>query len=284
MRILRCCLAVMAFATICFAQADRKDSKDYPLVPRMPNSFITAYTEMQFDQVVYKLGKNPAALKDTPVEGHVYKISYHHIDKQASKPSPLQVVRNIQNALTAIGGEILIENSWNGNSWRGTVVKVSKDNKVVWVGVKAAPSDYYLEIVEQQGMKQDIVADAKIFADDLSKSGKTTLNGIYFDTAKSTLKPESDATIAEIAKLLKEQPKLKVFIVGHTDSVGTVDSNLKLSQERARAVVTALTTRHGIAAARLVAFGNGPYAPVATNRDEDGRAKNRRVEMVEAGE
>jgi len=87
--------------------------------------------------------------------------------------------------------------------------------------------------------------------------------------------------VAEIAKLLKENVALKVAIVGHTDMVGDAAANLKLSQARAQAVITALVTKYGIAGARLMPFGNGPYAPVASNKAEEGRAKNRRVELVE---
>ena len=92
---------------------------------------------------------------------------------------------------------------------------------------------------------------------------------------------ESEAALAEIAKLMSAHPDLKVYIVGHTDMVGDAAANLKLAQARAQSVVTALSTKNGIAAARMIPFGAGPYAPVATNRTEEGRAKNRRVELVE---
>jgi outer membrane protein OmpA-like peptidoglycan-associated protein len=100
-----------------------------------------------------------------------------------------------------------------------------------------------------------------------------------FDTGKTELKPDSNAQLDQMAAVLKAQPALKVFIVGHTDNVGGLDANLKLSQGRAQAVVAALTQR-GIAASRLLAHGNANYAPVASNAGEDGRARNRRVEMV----
>jgi outer membrane protein OmpA-like peptidoglycan-associated protein len=106
------------------------------------------------------------------------------------------------------------------------------------------------------------------------------VGGIYFDTASATLKPESAAAIQEVAKMLKAEPGLKVYIVGHTDTVGNVDANLKLSRDRAESVIQALATTHGIQTARLRSFGNGPFAPVASNANEDGRALNRRVELV----
>ena len=94
------------------------------------------------------------------------------------------------------------------------------------------------------------------------------------------LKPESDAAVAEIAKMLQADPALKVYVVGHTDNVASLDLNMKLSQARADSVVQALVAKHGIAAARLTGRGVGPLCPVASNDAEDGRAKNRRVELV----
>lgn len=114
----------------------------------------------------------------------------------------------------------------------------------------------------------------------LDAAGHIALYGIQFDTNKSTLRPESVDTIAQIAKLLQAQPALKLDVVGHTDNVGAAAANLKLSQRRADAVVTALVEDHGIDEARLTARGEGLAKPVADNASEEGRAKNRRVELV----
>ncbi|MFG6485568.1 DUF4892 domain-containing protein [Roseateles sp. BYS78W] len=138
----------------------------------------------------------------------------------------------------------------------------------------------YIEIVEPKAMPTgQVTVDAKAIASGLQAEGKVTLNGILFDTGKTELKPDSNAQLDQMVAALKAQPAAKVFIVGHTDNVGSVDANVKLSQGRAQAVVAALTQR-GIAANRLAAYGNAGYAPVASNASEDGRAKNRRVEMV----
>ena len=94
------------------------------------------------------------------------------------------------------------------------------------------------------------------------------------------IKPESEKALQEIAKLVKGDAALKLFVVGHTDSVGNIDSNMKLSQDRANAVVQALTGKYGIAGARLKAYGVGPLAPVASNDTDEGKSKNRRVELV----
>jgi OmpA-OmpF porin, OOP family len=114
----------------------------------------------------------------------------------------------------------------------------------------------------------------------ISETGRVSLYGIYFDTNQTAIKPASESVLSEIAKLLNDQPKLQLQIVGHTDDVGTAEFNRDLSERRAQAVVQALVHRHRIDAARLIASGAGLTQPVASNKTEEGRAKNRRVELV----
>lgn len=138
-----------------------------------------------------------------------------------------------------------------------------------------------LDLVEAAGMEGKMVTvDAASMAKDIASSGHVALYGILFDTDKADIKPESAATIGEIAKYLKANPTVKLHVVGHTDNVGVHDYNMGLSSRRAAAVVAALTTTHAIPAARLKPAGVGPLAPVAPNDTDDGRAKNRRVELV----
>ncbi|HEX4485359.1 MAG TPA: OmpA family protein [Terriglobales bacterium] len=126
---------------------------------------------------------------------------------------------------------------------------------------------------------------AFVNADDMKQSikdsGKVALYGLYFDTDKDVVKVESEPTMAEIAKLMKSDPSLKLHVVGHTDNQGKSDYNLGLSKRRAASVVTELTSKYGVAATRVDAFGCGMYSPMASNAAEAGRAKNRRVELVE---
>jgi OmpA-OmpF porin, OOP family len=139
-----------------------------------------------------------------------------------------------------------------------------------------------LDVIEQKPMEDGLVTvDAAAMSKDIDASGKVALYGIYFDHDKATIKPESRPALEEIAKLLANRPTLAVYVVGHTDGSGSVDYNMRLSKERAQAVVDALTRDHGIAAGRLAAYGVGPLVPVATNKADPGRAKNRRVELVE---
>jgi outer membrane protein OmpA-like peptidoglycan-associated protein len=190
--------------------------------------------------------------------------------------SELQCVRNYQNAARAVGGKILYDKN------NITTIVLNKGNKELWLEVNPYHGTQYdLYIIEKEAMKQEVAIDAAAMASSIADTGSVAIYGINFDTAKSDIKPDSEPAIDEIAKLLTNNPTLKVYIVGHTDMVGDAASNVRLSQARAQSVITALVSKHGIAAARLIAFGNGPYAPVASNKTDDGRAKNRRVELVE---
>ena len=125
-----------------------------------------------------------------------------------------------------------------------------------------------------------VVVDAQALQQGLQAEGKVALYGIYFDTGKAVLKPESQPQLAQMAKALQSQPQLKVFIVGHTDNQGGLDGNLALSMQRAQAVAQALAAQHKVDPKRLLAKGVANLAPVASNAGEEGRSRNRRVEMV----
>jgi OmpA-OmpF porin, OOP family len=261
----------LVIASVAFAEkGDTPNSKDHPLFNRMPNFYIHQYEEKEFDSHPFVVDK-----KSVPVEGHFYHIVYFLRSGQ-TEPSRIQILRNYENAITKIGGTILASN-YDGSSY----VEVVRDGKEIWARISAGiSSEYHLFVIEKGAMAQDIVANAEVFSNDIKATGHTAVYGIYFDTGKSEVKPESEKALGEIAKLLKGDAGLKVYVVGHTDSVGNVDYNMKLSQDRANAVAQALTGKYGIAAARLKAYGVGPLSPVASNDTEEGKAKNRRVELV----
>jgi len=122
--------------------------------------------------------------------------------------------------------------------------------------------------------------DAKAIGEGLAQTGHIALYGLTFASDSASLDPGSQPTLVQMAKVLGEQPALKVYIVGHTDSTGNLAHNLDLSQRRAEAVVAALAKDYHIAPTRLLAKGMASFAPVASNDDESGRARNRRVELV----
>lgn len=140
----------------------------------------------------------------------------------------------------------------------------------------------WIQIVEPKAMQTgQVTVDAKALQSGLAADGKVALYGLFFDTGKADIKPESKAQLDEMAKVLQAQPALRVFIVGHTDNVGAFDANRALSLKRAEAVVTALAqSPYRIDAKRLLPIGSANTAPLASNADEAGRARNRRVELV----
>ena len=264
-------VALLGCGAALAAQPDKPGCTDHPLFPtRMPGYRIEACETKAFDSYAFNVAKGPKLV----VEGKLTLITYT-IDDRKDEPSGLAVVRNYENAINKIGGTVAASDP---QRWvNGSVVV---DGREVWFQADKGNGKIWLRVVEKQAMEQHIVADAASFGNDLKSTGHAAVYGIYFDTGKAVLKPESTPALLEVKKLLEADPSLKLWVVGHTDSVGAIDGNMKLAQARAEAVVTALTTTHGIAPTRLKGYGVGPLAPVATNDTDEGRAKNRRVDLV----
>jgi outer membrane protein OmpA-like peptidoglycan-associated protein len=150
-----------------------------------------------------------------------------------------------------------------------------------WIQIEIGGAGSILEtIVVETALTQDVVATAAALSSGLTSTGHTVVNGILFDTGKAEVKTESAPALEEVVKLLKDDAKLKLYVVGHTDNVGALAANVDLSNRRAAAVVQMLVTKYGVAADRLQPHGDGPYSPLASNDSEDGRTVNRRVELV----
>lgn len=165
--------------------------------------------------------------------------------------------------------------------------ELQRDSRKVDVGVMVTkngdhPTGVLLQIIESGQMPTgQVIVDAAAMSKGLQSEGKIALYGLQFATDSATLQPDSDTTLKQMSELLHQQPKLRVYIVGHTDNTGSLEHNITLSQQRADSVVKALTSRFGIAPDRLSAKGLASYSPVANNHAEADKAKNRRVEMVE---
>lgn len=264
-------LFLLAVNNVAAAQPDAANCKDHPLFPtRMPDYRIETCKTEPFGVYDFFTLKGPK----TRVEGRFTFITYAFTGNKADEPSPVAVVRNYENAIRLAGGEIIGSNpSW----W--VVGKIAQNGKEAWVQAEKGNGKIWLRIVEKEAMAQFIEADATAFAKDINTTGHAAVYGILFDTGKADIKPESAQALDEIVKLLQADPALKLHVVGHTDNTGTLEGNSTLSMARAKSVVKALT-ESGIATQRLNAFGCGQYAPVSTNDTEEGRAKNRRVELV----
>jgi outer membrane protein OmpA-like peptidoglycan-associated protein len=252
------------------ADQDIKGSKDHPLLTRMPGFHITGYKDTEFEGYRFIVDKKPEV-----IEGHKYYIQYN-LNSGVSEPGELKIRRNVQDALKKIGGKVVFDDNFN----KVSTIVIQKDNKETWVEVRSYSNMYRLNIVEREVMKQEITANAEAMGNDINSTGHVAIYGIFFDSGKSEIKPESDLAIEQISKLLLNDASLKLYVVGHTDNVGTIESNMKLSKDRADAVVYSLVAKYGIPAARLKSYGVASLSPVASNDNEEGKAKNRRVELV----
>jgi OOP family OmpA-OmpF porin len=266
---------LLVFSGILFAQDDTKGCKDHPMFTRMPNFYIEECKEKDFEQAAFMDEKG----KEIKVEGRLHWARYI-IKKGLKVRTDLQILRNFQNAIKKIGGVVTYEKL--GSNYGNTYLKLSKPEKTYWAIVDSHGGEKYeLTIVEKAEMAQEVVADAKSLMSDIQATGHASVYGIYFDFDKADIKPESETAIKEIAMLLQENKVLKLYVVGHTDNIGGIDYNLRLSKARADAVMKELVMKYKTSSERLKTYGVGSLAPVASNKTEEGRAKNRRVELVE---
>lgn len=291
---LACLLAIVSFAFASpEASAQKGKPKDNPkcqpnpVFERFPGAFYSSCERSRFLGLELQAARDsakPDSNFETIKKEGEYWYYFDEIDRDASgsHPSPLELHRNFLAALQKGGGTVLSTPS----SGKSVHYRIEKGGAEYWGSVGCGRgsstecSAIMHKIVRVKAMEQTVVLSADQIARDIGAGGKVVFYGIYFDTDKATIKPESGPTLAEMAKWLKSHAAAKVYIVGHTDMQGAHDHNMKLSRDRAASVVAALTGTHAIGKDRLASDGAGPLAPVASNADEAGRAKNRRVEMV----
>ncbi|WP_394992005.1 OmpA family protein [Emticicia sp.] len=253
------------------AQEDATGCKDNPRFNRMPNTVIGECSS-NFDEMEISMS---ADIKETK-EGTKTTIQYNYVLEEATAPSFFQIVKNFENAILKSGGKRIYYSREAGVA----TFLTKSTSKDVWVVLSdfggTKKGNFELIILEIEGMKQDINANEMLEA--INKNGSIALQ-INFETGKSAIKPESQTIIDQIAAMLTSEPSLKVSIEGHTDNTGIPASNKTLSENRAKSVVLALVAK-GIDKTRLSSKGFGQEKPVADNGTEEGKAKNRRVEIV----
>jgi OmpA-OmpF porin, OOP family len=285
------------------AQRDVAGSRDYPGIGRFAGSVITGYQVKDFDAArlqaaPFKDGRPTDARR---LEGRITRIAY----RTNPGPSILEVSRNFETQLAKASFETLVAcdtdacggipfaeaidalpmpQMWvDGFNYRYYAGRKAEGGRETYAAVVVSKSndDIYAQLVVAViGAVEDKMVDAGAMAKGLREKGHIALYGIYFDTDKAVIKPESRPTLEEIAKLLRAQPQLNVVIVGHTDSQGTFEYNMDLSRRRAEAVAAELAKSYRIANTRLRTAGVGFLAPLGSNANDDGRALNRRVELV----
>jgi outer membrane protein OmpA-like peptidoglycan-associated protein len=298
--------------------ADLEGSADHPAIQRYPGAEIVRYQQEDFTDT--RLFVEPASaygglqknLDHTrALEGRVTRIAY----RMPAERSTLEILRNYEQALAEAGFETLFtcaNEACGGRNFNHAAIPYAtefaenyRDQRYLAAHLaRPEEGDLYaalyvvrntagggadkdrvfghLEVVELTPMDSGLVTvDAAAMAEGLEAEGRIALYNIFFGFDSAELQPDSDPALAEIARLLAGKPDLEVLVVGHTDAEGALDYNLELSRKRAAAVVEALVGGHGVAPERLTPAGVGFLAPVATNRTEQGRALNRRVELVD---
>ncbi len=305
----RLCLALclaLPLAGVARAQ-DAAGSADHPLIPRYAETEIRDYATSEFDEFSLITGKSlpdGSFEASQPLEGRTTHILY----RAPRDRSVLEVFRNYEATLKEAGFETLYtcDKAGCGPRFNGAMNPAARYNGLIYpdqqrylaAKLTRAEGDVYvslyitafepearpfilLDVVEIAPMDQRmVVIEASEIEESLARDGRIAIYGILFEFDSAAILPESEPQIEQLATLMKDSGALQVLIVGHTDGEGAFDYNLSLSQRRAQAVVEALTAK-GIEASRLTPAGAGMVAPVATNRTEEGRAKNRRVEIVE---
>jgi OOP family OmpA-OmpF porin len=266
---------ILVLPNVARAQTDVDGAKDHPMLSRFPGYYIEEYDPQDFSTYTFQVADST----EQKVEGRYWKIEYW-LKEGAKKGGPVEIGRNYANLLTQRGGRKIYDTL--DASGGMLTARMPAAGKNIWVEIDVSNSGevYSLTVVEEAEMAQQVEFTAMELARILNEQGSVALHGILFDTGQSTIRSESKGDLQSVGDLLKQQPALRLEIQGHTDIVGTADLNRRLSDSRAAAVKQYLVANFAVAADRLTTIGLGDTKPVADNKTEQGRAQNRRVELV----
>jgi hypothetical protein len=232
------------------------------------------WIECSANCVLPKDPKRSGKHQDLVLSGRIEERSVHRVSG-ASVVGPEVVLREYLDAFQKAGLEYV--NAGTGVSGPHVFRHKAPGQPMQWVIVDNNFEGHHSLFLIEEKSRASTVSVTELAAS-LKTDGWATLY-IEFDTNQSALKADGQSAVAEIVKLLQQDPGLRLSIDGHTDNVGDAPSNRKLALARAQAVQAAVLAQ-GIDAKRLSAKGFGPDVPIADNRREDGRAKNRRVELT----
>jgi OmpA-OmpF porin, OOP family len=253
--------------------AKRCEGSEPVYMNRMPGFYISDCKNSEYNDVEFVYWVKGKANKISK-GGKYYHIYYFKNEGETRKFSSAQINQNYNNAILKVKGKALDE--------KKSMYSASINGKEVYVQVNTAENStdtrsYNIEVLEVEPMQQDVIVDMK---EGIEKDGKVALYGILFDVNKAVIKPESETALQTVIDYLNANPAVKIYIVGHTDNTGVFANNSKLSKDRALAVKNYLVTKGKIDPARLGSEGVASLCPVSTNGTEEGKALNRRVEIV----
>jgi len=265
---------IVLFLACAFAHAqtpppDAKGCKDSAVLSRLTGCFIRTCALKEYDVHAMPLGK-PNKVQN--VEGTYEKIDF----RCPAGTSSIQTYRNAENALKVKGFQILYLDNYKDNSRFTFTARQGPQ----WITFYSDRLDYQVITVKEKQLDQQMTANtAAGWGEQINQTGRATIYGINFDTGKATIRPDSEPVLKELLELLQKQPDWSLMVAGHTDNVGGDTVNVPLSRQRAQTVVTWLSAK-GVDSGRLVPAGFGSKKPLADNGTEDGRSKNRRVDLV----
>ncbi len=301
-------------------EKDIEGSKDHPLITRFPGSIIRHYDTRKSDEYIFPTGKDIGEknedgerLDSSLIVGDITRITY----EAPADTSTLEIYNNYKSALEEAGFDIIFSGTeeeltghWTvqlyrdinplppGDAHRLTITQEdfrylsaelieekSEDYGDIYVSFITTRNNkrvgIQVDIIEVASPAEDLIeVNLDNIAREIEKKGSVSIHNIYFDTGKAVLKLESEEALTKIADFLNQKPDIKLYVVGHTDSQGSLEFNMDLSTRRAEAVVKALINEYDIESERLKAKGIAFLAPEASNESEKGRAFNRRVELV----
>ncbi len=258
--------------TFALAQApppDAKGCQDSAILSRLSGCSIRGCLRNDYNVHAMPIG---VANKVKSVEGAYEKIDF----RCPAGTSSIQTYRNAENALKAKGYQVLFVNNYGNNSRFTFTARQGAQ----WITFYSDRLDYQLITVKEKELEQQMQANtAAGWGEQINQTGRATIYGINFDTGKASIRPDSQPVLVELLGLLQKQPDWSLMVAGHTDNIGTDSLNIPLSQQRAEAVIAWLSAK-GVDRWRLIPAGFGSRKPLADNGTDEGRAKNRRVDLV----
>jgi len=300
--------------------SDIENSKDYPLVSRFKGAVIEFYQETKWGTYKLPVSEKGLIDWDKPksLEGKVIRIQYTTSTennsefvlqnyKTAFTKAGFTILIAIANEQLGVSdrphtwGDKYYETGgyYNGLNnikfgmgiklpiWKNNhsfiAAKGNREGKDIYVIVYTVVDDKYTlitqDIIEFEAVTTGMVTATEI-SKDIDSKGHIALYNIYFETGMFDIKPESAPSLSSIAEYLNSNPAKKFFIVGHTDNAGDFNANMTLSENRAKAVMNELISKYSVKSDQIRSFGIASLSPVTSNSTEDGKSKNRRVEIV----